>query len=1761
MRKSSTFVLTRVTAVVDTGGGLVTSFSSLPVPTTLYSLSLTSVFLLLLQAVYVLALLWNGVEEAVELQGRVKREGSVLSYFHSGWNWINMALLLLQWLALITWLVLWRAVGANNMDPQYDIYESLLEVPRYWQVAGSGEGFQAAMHEYDDLQALINWRSFYFALQGVNLFFLMVWLLKLMDFQPYLSVITRSLALAMPPLLYFSPLHAAISGLVFFSCSRIVIRALFSSHSSALVPSPYLAPGTPLACRHQETQELATSIAEDVGTIVCYLFCRLTGRYASYSSILHCLKQLGARDFTADEAQRRMQRYQSLQRRAKTTVIQGFCGRKVAEVERAKMMATSGAGAVAARQRVLQVKGQSIDDISLAMILQRCHSTQVLPYSPTGGPDQEESVTSSAPAVEELSQLLLQQLGENEALFTTPKPLSKPKPGLHQIQEELVQSRESLEELKAMVASLQASLLLAAANGPSSACPHCSHCPHCPHPDATHKPTMPTAGTTSSATTTLKSAPLRAATFQANGSSPMVFFREAVLAELRRDVPNAFRDGDAGSGLLAMSALLWAVRRMDLLTGGLRRSVTNIDKVYVSGLKKLRTDMVARIKKLVAHKRAGQVGVAADACDDDGEEVHSAFQAVGVARTVADARGTTIGKPRGGVHEDDAEAGKGVTGTEEKHQDEDCGEDRDEDCEEEGGSEEDREEGRVESASELESEGEEEEEEQKKREEVEHKEQEQEKQLEGEQEEEVELEVEEQEEEQEVESVAAGAAETGERSADVENEGLAEGKGAMSADLEKEKEEVGMEAAHEGSGNVVVGDRKEGIDVEAVGEGDNATATKQTGVEVTHRGEQSRKKKAASGHPGSTAAGRQARLDVVEQLRAENRRLRADNARLERRLCEQTGRVDSLASALAGVLDKLKALTAQVADTDRNLAKRLEDATSTMATTITDNLIGNMANAVEAGKSFAELAAKILRDLDDPNGRMAVERATEVNALAEHVTNEVGEARKFLEETVIKYIGAAQTNIAAAVAPRLVVQQPPPPIAPAQALLEELMKSFKEDVLKAVTEATQKSFLASGLKIMTKVVGTKRGGDGGGGDGEDATSVKRSKGAGGSRVAGEGSKGAGGSLVVGEGSKGAGGSRVPGEGSKGAGDTGAGDSSAKQPKTVVDILKRHWATVGSPSTGHGEGSAAGGPADQNAAVPSAPTLVAEKPRAQGSGGKGLSDKETPAAKTAPVVAAKTGNGPNAKIAEATAVPKQPPAGARHPTGASPDVSSADKDSRAGKGAAAVNALKDQLRLLAGPRAAQQPPPPVAVPSANVPRQEASSSATPTSGNVAAPTPVAVGVEKVAEKGVHAVLATGGSPVEEVAPDADIATIYAQLDAAKPRTLAISDTAHAEQPASPAGGLADRKTTVKRHMHGSEGKAKRKGTAGSQRKTQEKSEVKATGKGKEKAEEMAADVMSVEKGKAGENQEKSVGEGWVGKIKVHGINRYIGKSREKMELAYVHSIAFVVYDGFVSKVLMDELTGLDTAELERWRKVWEEVKILLAGMWTVMWARGVLLPKTRLNDILDKYYECKSSGDALHDALWPAMWFPLEGVPEEKSAAMMSAMIGRVFMCVAYGKTAASASKEGDEEEKTAMAAWALATSACAVWCFVENGDAKVADAVEEGKAAALIVGRLQRRASAAESRPAKGLSGGDAGVDAKVVARATVETMAFWGMCPVASPKLKKRSIVVPCDAQMKADLDNKGRKGQRGKQGPKGKKGKDGTGKKGRKGKDSTTV
>ncbi|CAI5486851.1 unnamed protein product [Closterium sp. Naga37s-1] len=723
---------------------------------------------------------------------------------------------------------------------------------------------------------------------------------------------------------------------------------------------------------------------------------------------------------------------------------------------------------------------------------------------------------------------------------------------------------------------------------------------------------------------------------------------------------------------------------------------------------------------------------------------------------------------------------------------------------------------------------------------------------------------------------------------------------------------------------------------------------------------------------------------------------------------------------------------------------------------------------------------------------MAVERAKAVTALANHVEAVVDDAKLGLEDYISKHLAAAQTNIAATVTRNIAVPPPPPP-QPPPAFPDELMKSFKADVLKAVTEATQQSFVASGLKLMTEVIGNVAAGRRGSspspndadpaqrreadkqgqkraGGGDDAGSVKRSKGADGSHSVG----------VVGPG-----GSRTRGQ-------------------SVVDQLKKNVAKViRSHSKGDGIGSADGGHADKVAAQDARPTaspLVAEKPHGLASGGKGLSDKEIPTAQTAIDGGARTVKGPSVGVAGTTSIPRKPPAASSAPVG--PSATNNDGSALAATPApagpsAAKGDAKDAAANRDGPSAtkvaATTPSAPHAAPlvaarppadpksallrarlgarSAALPTRtqpEAGSSATPTSVNVAA------------EKGVRAALATGGGAVDPAQAskghnDADIDAIQNLLEAVKrpghPPALAISDTTHVEPSASLPGGSAEPKTTTDAV---GEGESKRKGKA------------------------------DTEKGRAS-SQRKT---------------------------------------------------------------------------------------RAMFDDILGKYQAYKSSGDAHHDALLPAIWFPVDAVTKEgkeKSDAMILAMIGRVSMCAAYGKVVASAArKEGDTDEKTAMAAQALSTSACAVWCLVENDDAQVVDAVGEGKAAAMVVGASEKTAGvfkevmqavleaeidreqplgevAHNVAPAlqnlalhRVYRGVDNEVEAYVIARATVETLAFLGVCPVAGPKLEEIGIAVPCDAQMEYDIEHRGRKGQRGKHG------KDSTGKKGkkgRKGNDSTAA
>ncbi|CAI5955117.1 unnamed protein product [Closterium sp. NIES-65] len=765
-----------------------------------------------------------------------------------------------------------------------------------------------------------------------------------------------------------------------------------------------------------------------------------------------------------------------------------------------------------------------------------------------------------------------------------------------------------------------------------------------------------------------------------------------------------------------------------------------------------------------------------------------------------------------------------------------------------------------------------------------------------------------------------------------------------------------------------------------------------------------------------------------------------------------------------------------------------------MSQTITGNITGSFDEAWKKTKTFAEQASAWLEDFDNPEGRVAYARTGAIDAMADHVTGEVGEAKRGLEQYITTQLSAAQVNKATAVTSRLAVQPPPPPQPTPPALPEELLKSFKADIMKAVTEATRQSFVASGMKMMTEMIGNLALGRRGSSlSANDADHAQR--------------------------------------------------RTAVKQGSVVDQLKTKagWKVIRtSNNRGGGSGGGAGGLADgvaANVAAPPGPPLVAEQTHPQASGGKRVTDKEVPTAQ-----AAKDGGvGITSAPAGQSGANKDGEAGAAPPASASPSAAQGNAKAASAVGDAPASAkgppsghpLRAMLCCIeAHSMDVQQHPvvdaglagtarhsvtpqvagtssgaPPAAHEVATPPPADPKSAATPTSLNATAPSSGAAVVDAAAEKGVSAALATGGRTDKHAEP----AAVLAHFEAAKrPKhapALAIMDTAHVVPSATHGGGSAEptaATSAVAERNAGRKGKDDiGKGKAVSQRSTRamtagkemseekgkkaEGNQDKTDSKGKPAKKEKAEEEEEEEEGGEGDKEHGRRGHGirqdrsddrhgWVGEIKVNGQNRYIGKSREKMELAYEHAIAYVVYDGYVSKVLMKELTLLKPGELDKWKEVWAEVKFLPTGMWMVA----------------------------------------------------ASAAFGKVDASV-EGKAGEKTEMEGADgkaDEKTEMGAQALAASACALWCFVETG-ASVLGAVGEGKAAAMVAGAGEERAEdfkkvmlavidLARSRQApagevahnvapalqsqavaRAFKEGVEEVEADMIARATVETLAF----------------------------------------------------------------
>ena len=88
---------------VGEGGAMDVTYGSSTVPMELYAGDAASVAVLVLQVLFLVGIAWNIFEEAREMRHCQRVTGTLLSYFDSRWNWVDLASLALQLTGIALW--------------------------------------------------------------------------------------------------------------------------------------------------------------------------------------------------------------------------------------------------------------------------------------------------------------------------------------------------------------------------------------------------------------------------------------------------------------------------------------------------------------------------------------------------------------------------------------------------------------------------------------------------------------------------------------------------------------------------------------------------------------------------------------------------------------------------------------------------------------------------------------------------------------------------------------------------------------------------------------------------------------------------------------------------------------------------------------------------------------------------------------------------------------------------------------------------------------------------------------------------------------------------------------------------------------------------------------------------------------------------------------------------------------------------------------------------------------------------------------------------------------------------------------------------------------------------------------------------------------------------------------------------------------------------------------------------------------------------
>lgn len=142
-------------------------------------------------------------EEVMDFISSKKTKGSYMAYFASMWNYIDVASIAIHLATIIMWFIFsWSRARAFEPDIHYDIYKNI-EASAFITKLRIPNEFPEMGDMFLEMKNLVDYMQLYMTLSGINIILILGRILKLMDFQPRLGVITHTLSLAFADLMHF----------------------------------------------------------------------------------------------------------------------------------------------------------------------------------------------------------------------------------------------------------------------------------------------------------------------------------------------------------------------------------------------------------------------------------------------------------------------------------------------------------------------------------------------------------------------------------------------------------------------------------------------------------------------------------------------------------------------------------------------------------------------------------------------------------------------------------------------------------------------------------------------------------------------------------------------------------------------------------------------------------------------------------------------------------------------------------------------------------------------------------------------------------------------------------------------------------------------------------------------------------------------------------------------------------------------------------------------------------------------------------------------------------------------------------------------------------------------------------------------------------------------------------------------------------------------------------------------------------------------